>query len=758
LTSQHRTTFNEGWRFGGRYVPGSADPGFDDSGFTQITLPHTVTPLSWADWDPASWEDVWIYRKHFGVPPRPAGRSRVFADFDGVLADATVLLNGTTVATHRGGYLPFSAELTGPLRPEGNVLAVVVDSRWLPVPPAGHARGAASIDFLQPGGIYRDAALRVVPEVFLADVFAKPAQVLSPGRSVLVQATIDAASVPSEPVEISAELLDGARPLASTAQKMTLTAPGRSVAMLTLTGVGNVTLWSPESPKLYQVRVTLTAPAGDQHEVTVRTGFRQAVFQSGGFYLNGERLPISGLNRHQLFPYLGMAAAARLQRRDAEILRTELNCNMVRCSHYPQSPHFLDACDELGLMVWQEAPGWAYVGDGAWQDIAAQNVHDMVVRDRNRPCVIVWGTRLNETANHPRLYTRTRRIAARLDGTRPTSGAMTRHSARGWGEDVFAFDDYRQARGNATLQPPLPGLPYLVSEAVGALAGAPAYRWIDPGPVLARQARLHAEVHHIARARPGYAGLLGWCGIDYASYNGGARIWRGLKTPGVLDTFRIPKPAAAIYRAQLDPRVRPVIEPVFGWGFGPGAPPHGPGPDAMIATNCERLEIFAGPEHIATGFPDRARFGGLAYPPVFADLTVDGSGLPDLRIDGYLDGQLVASARMSADPARDRLGLTADHASITADGTDITRVTFRALDAYGNQRPHVTGDVTVQLTGPAILVGDNPFPFGEYGGAGGGFVRSRPGQPGLITVTARHPSLGQDAVTVTATRARRPAG
>jgi beta-galactosidase len=758
LTSHNRTTFNEGWRFGGRYVPGSADPGFDDRGFIQITLPHTVTPLSWGDWDPASWEDVWIYRKHFQVRQRPAGQSRVFADFDGVMADATVLLNGTVVATHRGGYLPFSAELTGSLLAEDNVLAVVVDSRWLPVPPAGHAHGAASIDFLQPGGIYRDAFLQVVPEVFLADVFASPARVLSTDRSVLVRATIDAVALPSGPVDISAELLDGARRLASTAHKVTLTAPGRSVATLALTGVGAVTLWSPESPKLYQVRVTLTAPSGDQHHVTVRTGFRQAIFQPDGFYLNGERLPIFGLNRHQLFPYLGMAAAARLQRRDAEILRTELNCNMVRCSHYPQSPHFLDACDELGLMVWQEAPGWAYVGDEAWQDIAAQNVHDMVVRDRNRPCVIVWGTRLNETANHPRLYTRTRQIAVGLDGTRPTSGAMTRHSARGWGEDVFAFDDYRRARGDATLRPPLPGPPYLVSEAVGALAGAPAYRWIDPGPVLAWQARLHAQVHHTARVRPGYAGLLGWCGIDYASYNGGARIWHGLKTPGVLDTFRIPKPAAAIYRAQLDPRTRPVIEPVFCWDFGPGSPPHGPGADAMIATNCERLEIFAGPEHIATGFPDRARFGGLAYPPVFADLTVDGSGLPELRIDGYLGGRLVASARMSADPARDQLGLTADHASITADGTDATRVTFRALDAYGNQRPHVTGDVTVQLAGPAILVGANPFPFGEYGGAGGGFVRSLPGRPGLITITARHPALGRGTVTVTATQARRPAG
>jgi beta-galactosidase len=741
--------FNGGWLFGGRYVRGSADPGFADSGFAQITLPHTVTPLSWGNWDHTSWAGVWIYRKHFTV--RQATGSRVFADFDGVMSDATVVLNGTVAATHRGGYLPFSAELTGALLPGENVLAVVVDSRWLPVPPAGHPGGAASIDFLQPGGIYRDAALRVVPAVFLADVFASPARVLSADRSVLVQATIDAATVPGGPVQVSAELFDGSRRLASTTRTVPLAAPGRSVATLTLTGLGNVALWSPSSPNLYQVRVTLLAPSGEQHAVTVRTGFRQAGFQAGGFYLNGERLEIFGLNRHQLFPYTGMAAAARLQRRDAEILRTELNCNMVRCSHYPQSPHFLDACDELGLMVWQEAPGWAYVGGRAWQGIAARNVHDMVIRDRSRPSVIVWGTRLNETANHPRLYARTRQIARDLDGTRPTSGAMARHSVRGWAEDVFGYDDYHHARGNATLKPPLPGVPYLVSEAVGALSGAPAYRWIDPGPVLARQARLHAQVHHTARSRPGYAGLLGWCGIDYASYNGGARIWRGLKTPGVLDTFRIPKPAAAIYRSQLDPRVRPVILPVFFWDFGPGSPPHGPGANAMIATNCEQLEIFAGPDHVATGLPEHARFGGLAYPPVFADLTVAGSGLPELRIDGYCGGQLVASARMSADPARDRLVLTADHPSITADGTDTTRLTFRALDAYGNQRPHVAGAVTLRLTGPAVLVGDNPFPLGEYGGAGGAFVRSRPDQPGLVTVTARHPALGQDTVTLTAT-------
>ena len=98
---------------------------------------------------------------------------------------------------------------------------------------------------------------------------------------------------------------------------------------------------------------------------------------------------------------------------------------------------------------------------------------------------------------------------------------------------------------------------------------------------------------------------------------------------------------------------------------------------------------------------------------------------------------------MSADPALDRLSLAAEDGAIEADGTDATRITFRALDAYGNQRPHVTGAVTLALAGPGTLISLNPFPFGVYGGVGGGFVRSRPGRTGVVTVTARHPSLGR---------------
>jgi hypothetical protein len=165
----------------------------------------------------------------------------------------------------------------------------------------------------------------------------------------------------------------------------------------------------------------------------------------------------------------------------------------------------------------------------------------------------------------------------------------------------------------------------------------------------------------------------------------------------------------------------------------------------MFSTNCDRLEIYFGSQHV-TGTPDTADYGRLAHAPVFVDLSsVDPASLPDLSVDGYVGTQLIATLRMSSDPSKDRLVLTIDDPTINGDGTDATRFTFRVLDAYGNQRPHIgsSDTVTLTLTGPATLVADNPFPFGTYGGIGGGFIRSQPHASGSVTLTAYHPTLGQ---------------
>jgi beta-galactosidase len=741
--------FNQGWRFGGVYAAGSQDPGYRDTGYAEITLPHTVTPLSWGNWDPQAWEQLWIYRKRFSAGQLPLGR--VILQFDGVMTNATVYLNGIQIAEHVGGYLPFSVELTDGLLDGENVLAVVVDGRTLDVPPADFPAGVGSIDYLQPAGIHRAVTLEVVPHSFISDVFAKPVAVLSGAPGLDVSVTIDSAIALADRPTVTVALLDGVRTIATTTTPATI-GRGTTTVGVALTGLEGISLWSPSSPTLYTVSVTLAGTAMPPHTVTVKTGFRQATFTPGGFFLNGERLQIFGLNRHGLYPYTGMAASARLQARDAQLIRQELNCNMVRCSHYPQSPDFLNACDALGLMVWEEPPGWQYIGDEDFEAIFLQNVHDMVVRDRNRPSVIVWGTRPDETASFPTLFAEARSLAYDLDGTRQTSGAMDTRSLTGWAEDVFAYDDYDySAADGAELAPPLPGIPYLVSEAVGALEGPPLYRWIDSSSTLQTQARLHAQVNAIACGNPGYCGVLAWCAIDYASLNGGIRVWENLRWPGVLDTFRVPKPGAAFYRSQLSPSVGAVIVPAFFWDFGPNSPADGPGPNAILATNCTSLNVFVGGQLVQSATPDTTDFGNLPYPPVIVDLTVtDGAVLPELTVIGYLGAQPAVTLQMSADTATDRLVLDLEDSEITGDGSDATRLVFRALDAYDNQRPYVDGEVTLSLAGSAAeLVGQNPFAFGTYGGVGSVFLRSRPGATGQVVVTAAHPTLGAATATLT---------
>ena len=332
----------------------------------------------------------------------------MFLDFEGVTVGATPYVNGQELPSHLDGYLPFHYELTGLLKGQENVIALKVDSRWSQAPPQGSPRGAAAVDYYIPGGITRGVRLRAVPKIFISDVFAKPVAVLDPQRRVEVGCTLDAAMVPSKPVRLKAQLFDGSRRIATVTQTVRLEKPGETAVKLELTKLGNLSLWDIENPQLYEVVVTLLVDDSPIHDYRVRIGFREARFEIEGFFLNGKRLQIFGLNRHELFPYVGSAMPGRVMRHDAERLKHELNCNMVRCSHYPQSTAFLEACDELGIMVWEEIAGWQFVGDQAWQDLAVRDVEDMVRRDRNHPSVVIWGVRVNESANNPAFYTRTK--------------------------------------------------------------------------------------------------------------------------------------------------------------------------------------------------------------------------------------------------------------------------------------------------------------------------------------------------------------
>lgn len=759
-----RIPLDLGWSFGP--VAGRAQ--------APATLPHVTVPLGYRAWPAASWEQLWQYELPLEVASTRGLRS--FVEFDGVATSCTVTCNATTLGQHLGGYLPFSFEVTGLLGAH-NTLGVLVDGTEQPqVPPGGVHPD--DIDFLQPAGIHRQVALWQVPSpAFVWDIFVDP-QVDAGQPDPEVQVTVDSLADLGG-CRVVVELVEPTGGVVSQASTTFTVSRGRSSAQLTLPG-RSLARWSPESPALYTARATLYSGSRALHTAEVSTGFRDVEFTDGGFYLNGRRRILFGLGRHELYPWAGHAVSDRAQLADATLLRSQLNLDFVRCAHYPHAPAFLDACDQLGLIVWEETPGWGNLGVPGqpgtadpgfvanWQsDVAA-----MVLRDRSRPSVAIWGALPNET--DPPAPDAANAIAAAkaLDPRRACAGAvplsfLTSFDIAG---DVSAVNDYEwgPAGGRplwARLAPPStdPGRPWLVTEAVGAMTFPYGYR-PNVGQYQAMlQSLWHAEVHDIARnPAETFCGVSAWLAIDYQSTWGGPiDVASGLRFPGVFDTFRNPKRGAGFYQAQGDPRGPggPVVVPAFSWQF--DSSPAGrsvmdaPGPATphrvAIWSNCDQVDAYLGGRLYGTLVPDSAGYPHLAHPPMWLDLR-HVTGPAELTLVGMVSGRSVRTVTLDPGHAGDRLQAGADAPVIVADAVDSTRVWLLATDRYGNHRPYASGPCQVSVAGPAEAVGLGwqGFDLGDTGGSGAVWLRSAGplSAPATVTVGFEVPGLGSAAVDV----------
>ncbi len=729
--ARHVYPINRSWLYNSPPVAGAMQPEFDDSGWEPVTIPHTNRRLPWHSFDEREYQFVSNYRRHFRLPPNLQGQ-RVFVEFAGVMTAATVFINGTRLGAYQGGYTPFSFELTPHLHWQGdNVLLVEVDStERADIPPFG-----GQIDYLTFGGIYREVVLRIVAPTYIENVFAKPVDVLGDDRRVEVRCLLDSRDAAAAPQRLVAELRDGDQVLAA-AEADVQVAGNVFEQVLTLGDLGNIKLWDLDHPHLYQVQVRLEQAGQVVDDYAVRIGFRDARFTPHGFFLNGQHLKLRGLNRHQTFPFVGQAMPARVQRRDALILKHDLKLNLVRTSHYPQSPAFLDCCDEIGLLVFEEIPGWQHIGDQAWQDIAVCNVEEMIRRDWNHPSIILWGVRINESRDNHAFYARTNAVAHALDDSRQTGGVRYFFESELL-EDVFTINDFAYP----TIAKPNHPL-YFNTEFIGHTFPT---KHIDNVERVQEHAFRHAHIHQQLAADKRYAGGVGWCAFDYnthGDFGSGDRICYH----GVSDIFRIPKPAAGFYRSQCDPADEIVLEPAFHWAIGDRSGGGGPG-TGMICSNCDELKVYIGDELVAELQPDRARFGSLPHPPFFCDQLrgVWGARWHDLRLDGYLGGRHVIQKRMSAAGVDRQLHVAADDAVLLGDGIDMTRVVLRVTDEYGAARPFATGAMQLLLEGPGEIVGESPFAL--TGGVGAVWVKTREAA-GQIRLHATHPVLGTQLVEI----------
>ena len=481
-----------------------------------------------------------------------------------------------------------------------------------------------------------------------------------------------------------------------------------------------------KTPKLYRVEVRLLRGNTVLDNDTRRIGFREARFTPQGFSLNGTVVKLRGLDRHQTFPWVGQAMPARVQRRDALILRKNLQCNIVRTSHYPQSRHFLDACDEIGLLVLEEIPGWQHIGDLAWQDISVDNVSRMIRRDWNHPSIILWGVRINESRDNHDFYTRTNAMAHQLDPTRQTGGIRYFQESE-FLEDVFTMNDF-----GFPLKAPNHPL-YLNTEFVGHTYPT---KTIDNIERLREHTMRHARVHDQLASNPQYAGGIGWCAFDYnthANFGSGDRICYH----GVTDIFREPKPAAGFYRSQCDPDEEIVLVPAFHWARGDENIGF---TNALVSSNCDHLKFYVERQ---AGRRGRSRPQAVSASQIRA---LHRRPEQASRIAGAIcastDTSRASRSSRAASPARASIRNSRslpDDTTLVADGADTTRVVLRVTDEFDAIRPFAADAIRLELTGPAELIGDNPFAL--VGGTGAVWIRAGE-QHGKVSLTAHHPNLG----------------
>lgn len=748
-----------------------------------VDIPHTCRQTPFNYFDESIYQMRCAYRKKIRIPESAEGK-RVFIIVEGAAHKSRVYVNGIPCGEeHLCGYTAYEREITDHVSPGESVLVTIeTDCReTLNIPPFGHV-----VDYMTYGGLYREVRLEIREKSYISSVFAKPE---ISGRLVTEVAVEGACE------RIYQKLYSGDELICEKSFS-----PGEVCELM----VSNVRLWSCAFPFLYRLETSLVSYGNISDSVTVSIGFRSAVFKEDGFYLNGKKFRLIGLNRHQSFPYVGYAMPASMQRLDAEILKKELCVNAVRTSHYPQSQHFIDRCDELGLLVFTEIPGWQHIGDEQWKQVSIDTVREMVTQYRNHPSVILWGVRINESPDDDDFYRRTNDAAHILDPTRQTSGVRC-HKKSSLLEDVYAYNDFLHDGTNAGCEPKKSvtsdmSRGYLVSEYNGHMFPTKTY---DDEEHRLEHALRHARVLDSIWKNKDIAGSFGWCFTDYNThkdFGSGDRICYH----GVCDMFRNKKLAADVY-ASFSGFV-PVLNVSSSMDI--GEHPSGYRGRVYAFTNADSLRVYHNDvflreytrndskyrhlphppleivdyigekinenedftpkqaEYIRDVLNSLARFGmnnmsvsekskilwlmtryGMTFSQAYAlygkYIGNWGGEASVFRFEAVKNGKVVST--VIKEPFR-KLKLSAEANTDTlteADTYDVASVRIRMTDQNGNTLPFFNGTVSVSLSGPAEIIGEVPAIL--RGGCGGLYIRTT-GKSGDIVLTLSAP--GAEDVTL----------
>ena len=734
-----------------------------------VHLPHTVKEIPDGYFDETITQGIFTYQTSFACK-LDKGR-RLFVLFEGVMARAEVYVNGIHIGGHIGGYDAFRLELTEAVK-ENNLLTVKVDSHET----GDHPPFGGVIDYLTYGGIYREVSL-----IETGPVIANHCLIDGDGATLNVRIETDGRCQSLQPLELV--IKEGE----SECHRFRIDAENGQARLKTS---HKLVLWDLDNPKLYQAELMC------ENEViaSTRFGIRTLAVNKSGFYLNGKKVFLRGLNRHQSYPYVGYAMPKSAQVRDAEILKRELGCNIVRSSHYPPSRHFLDRCDEIGLLVFTELPGWQHIGDASWKAHALQSLEAMMIHDYNHPSIVMIGTRINESRDDDTFYQATRDLAKTIDVSRPTGGVRFIAKSHVY-EDVYTVNDFVHRGDNEGLTPKKKmtkmSRPYLVTEYNGHMFPTKAS---DDEPKRLAHAHRHFKVLNEAYHMKGLMGAIGWCMNDYHTHKDFGSNDH-LCHHGVLDINRNDKYAAAVYASQGEKPFMKVLSMMH-----IGDLPGGALKAVVVATNCDQVKLYKDDQLLGAYNKDNALYPHLPHPPIIIrdlignqihdnekfrkkdadsvknimlrtlrqDLKMSvgmklrlgwilfkyklsyedavklytryiggwGESGQTYRFEGYQQGKLVITERKGKEDHY-RLSIKTDAKDMRIEDTyDVMRITIELANSLGERAYYSKEVIDIDTTGNLILIG--PRHRSMQGGIQSFWVKAVEPGTGSVKVSSQH--------------------
>lgn len=762
-------SMNPAWRFHKGAVEGAETKEFNDKDWTVVSLPDGIEYLPTEASGCINYQgEVW-YRKHF-TPDAALKGKKLFLHFEAIMGKSKVFVNGKLLTEHFGGYLPVIADVTDVLDWNGdNVIAVWADNSDDPSYPPGKAQDV--LDYTYFGGIYRDCWLIAHNNVFITDPNYEN-EVAGGGLFVALGKVSDALAE----VQLKIHVRNATKnPFSGRVEYMLLQPDGTEVARLSdkiQVKVGRATtvsdrmpvkqpmLWTPSTPTLYNLLVRVLDKEGNVIDgYRRRIGIRSIEFKGkDGFYLNGRPYgkPLIGANRHQDFAVVGNAVANSIHWRDAKKLK-DVGMEIIRNAHCPQDPAFMDACDELGLFVIVNTPGWQFWNDAPeFAQRVYSDIRNVVRRDRNHPSVWLWEPILNETWYPADFAKNTRDI---VDAEYPYPYCYSGSDSEARGHENFPVYFAHPANMQDASKEIDPTKTYFTREWGDNVDDWSSHN--SPSRVARNwgEQPMRVQAQHYAcpyypvtsydvlyKQSPQHVGGCLWHSFDHQRGYHPDPFYGGL-----MDVFRQPKYSYYMFMAQ-----RPAVKNDRNAGSGPMVyiahemTPFS-GKDVTVYSNCDEVRLtFNKGGKTYTYKKDKNRPGMpspvITFPDVY-DFMVDKAFSRTQKQDdvyllaeGLIDGKVVATHKVvpARRPEKILLWMDNEGTDLKADGSDFVTVVAAVADKNGNIKRLNNYNIRFSIEGEGRLLGGpgvlaNPVPV-KWGTAPV-LVQSTL-KPGKIRITA----------------------